>query len=249
MSKKDILKWTLTTILVLVGVFILIRLGFWQLDRLQSRRQFNEHYLEQISSPAIQLNEFTNELELITMEYRSINVTGKYDFKNEIYLKNQAWNNLPGYRVVTPLFVDNSDNVVLVERGWIALEDLAEIESINKPYDQHQKISGIIRLPQSKNDFGGTSNQTDNAKSNFYLYVDLDLLKSKMEYDLLPIYIQLYSENLDQKPYSQITEIEITEGPHMGYALQWFFFASLLGIGYPFFVRKQIQGEKNRSRE
>jgi surfeit locus 1 family protein len=66
---------------------------------------------------------------------------------------------------------------------------------------------------------------------------------------LFPIYIQLYSENLDQKPYSQITEIEITEGPHMGYALQWFFFASLLGIGYPFFVRKQIQGEKNRSRE
>ena len=25
----------------------------------------------------------------------------------------------------------------------------------------------------------------------------------------------------------------------MGYALQWFTFAALLGIGYPFFIRRQ----------
>ena len=40
MTRNDILKWFLTTILVLVGVFILIRLGFWQLDRLQTRLKF-----------------------------------------------------------------------------------------------------------------------------------------------------------------------------------------------------------------
>jgi cytochrome oxidase assembly protein ShyY1 len=67
MMTKEILKWTLTTILVLIGVFVLIRLGFWQLDRLESRRQFNQHYLEQISSPIINLNDEINHQELLNM--------------------------------------------------------------------------------------------------------------------------------------------------------------------------------------
>lgn len=249
MSKIGILKWTLTTILVIVGVIILIRLGIWQLDRLQARRQFNAHYQEQTSSPIIHLNDYVNVQELVEMDYRKVDVSGYYDFKNEIYLQNHAWNNLPGYRVVTPLIIDDTDKVAFVERGWIALDDLNNIDSINKNYGQHQDISGIIRLPQSKNDFGGGSNHTNSTQSNFYLYVDLDYLSTELEYDLLPIYIQLNTQTIDQKPYSQLSEIEITEGPHMGYAIQWFFFAGLLGFGYPFFVRNQISRDNFRSRE
>ncbi len=249
MTRNDILKWFLTTILVLVGVFILIRLGFWQLDRLQTRLKFNEHYLKQIASPEIDLTDFFKMGELRSMEYRDVSVSGFYDFENEFYLRNQAWNNQPGYRVVTPLEINKTEKVVFIERGWISLDDIDNMESINKPYIQHQNIEGIIRLPQSENDFGGKANVSDESQSNFFLYVDLELLETELKYELLPIYVQLKQENTYQKPYSQIPEIEITEGPHLGYAIQWFFFASLLGIGYPFFVRKQILGNKNRKRE
>ncbi|PKO07441.1 MAG: hypothetical protein CVU41_01715 [Chloroflexi bacterium HGW-Chloroflexi-3] len=249
MKNKEILKWTLTTILVLIGVYVLIRLGFWQLDRLESRRQFNQHYLEQISSPIINLNDESNHQELLNMEYREVSVSGFYNFKNEIYLQNQAFDNIPGYRVVTPLKIDNNENLVYIERGWISLEDLKDIEVINSIYTQHQNIEGIIRLPQSESDFGGISSNASESNSQFFLYVDLDLLTTELDYGLLPIYVQLKDVSNNQKPYSKLPEIEITEGPHFGYAIQWFFFASLLGIGYPFFVWKQIWGEKNRSRE
>lgn len=249
MMNKEILKWTLTTVLVLIGVYVLIRLGFWQLDRLESRRQFNQHYLEQISSPIINLNDEINHQELLNMEYREVTVSGYYDFTNEIYLQNQAYENIPGYRVVTPLKIDNNKNYVYIERGWISLEDLKDIEAINRIFAQHQNLDGIIRLPQSESDFGGKSSNASESNSQFFLYVDLDLLKTELEYGLLPIYVQLKDEDDNQKPYSKLPDIEITEGPHFGYAVQWFFFASLLGIGYPFFVRKQIWGEKNRSRE
>ncbi len=249
MKNKKILKWMLTTIFVLIGVYVLIRLGFWQLDRLESRRQFNQHYLEQISSPIINLNNEINSQELIKMEYREVTVSGYYDFSNEIYLQNQAYENIPGYRVVTPLKIDNNNNFVYIERGWISLEDFKDIEAINRNYIDHQNLEGIVRLPQSESDFGGKSSNAGDANSPFFLYVDLDLLKTNMEYGLLPVYIQLKDENNNQKPYSKLPEIEITEGPHFGYAMQWFFFASLLGVGYPFFVRNQILGEKNRSKE
>lgn len=249
MKNKEILKWTLTTIFVLIGVYVLIRLGFWQLDRLESRREFNQHYLEQISSPIINLNDEIDHQELMKMEYREVTVSGYYDFTNEIYLQNQANENIPGYRVVTPLKIDDSENSVYIERGWISLEDLKDIEAINRIYAQHQNLVGIIRLPQSESDFGGKSFNVNESNSQFFLYVDLDLLKTELEYELLPIYVQLKDKDNHQKPYSKLPEIEITEGPHFGYAMQWFFFASLLGIGYPFFVRKQIWAEKNRSRE
>ena len=33
--------------------------------------------------------------------------------------------------------------------------------------------------------------------------------------------------------------VDLSEGPHLGYAIQWFLFATVLGVGYYFFVRRQ----------
>jgi surfeit locus 1 family protein len=244
MTKNELVKWTLSSILVILGVFVLIRLGFWQLDRLDQRREFNDHYLTQISAKPIDLNLQPIPIGLEEMEYREIFVSGYYDFDNEIYLQNQAYQNEPGYRVVTPLRIDNSESVVYIERGWISFTDYENMEEINKKYDQKRSIHGIIRNPESNDKIIESGTISDNQQ-NLYLYVDINSLQTKIDYDLLPIYIQQNGEDVDGKPIPQIAEIEISEGPHFGYAIQWFFFASLLGFGYPFFVRKQLN-EKNR---
>jgi surfeit locus 1 family protein len=41
-------------------------------------------------------------------------------------------------------------------------------------------------------------------------------------------------------PYPATETPDLSEGPHMGYALQWFGFAAVLAIGYPLFVKKQL---------
>jgi cytochrome oxidase assembly protein ShyY1 len=56
----------------------------------------------------------------------------------------------------------------------------------------------------------------------------------------LTVYIQPNeTENDTEPPIAFQPEIELTEGPHFGYALQWFSFATILFAGYPFFLRKQ----------
>lgn len=246
MKKNEILKWTVTTIIVIIGVFILIRLGFWQLDRLEQRREFNAHYLEQISAPKVTLNDYPQPEDLVKLEYREVTVTGYYDFDHEIYLQNQAYNNQPGYRVVTPLLIEGKDSVVLVDRGWISFSDLEDIHEINDNFTKLQKIVGIIRNPKSDDKIVKTSKKSD-SNPKFFLYVELDLYQKQVEFDVLPIYIQLSGNQKLEKPIPQIEEIEISEGPHFGYALQWFFFASLLGFGYPFFVRKQLREKKRET--
>jgi cytochrome oxidase assembly protein ShyY1 len=41
-------------------------------------------------------------------------------------------------------------------------------------------------------------------------------------------------------PYAAAFTVELSEGPHLGYAIQWFIFSAILGLGYPFFIKKQL---------
>jgi cytochrome oxidase assembly protein ShyY1 len=54
------------------------------------------------------------------------------------------------------------------------------------------------------------------------------------------VYIQPNVDETDSEPpiaYQPV--VELTEGSHFGYALQWFTFAVILFVGYPFYLKKQ----------
>jgi len=55
---------------------------------------------------------------------------------------------------------------------------------------------------------------------------------------LLPVYIQQTPNPAwTNLPYRSEPKLDLTEGSHFGYALQWFGFACLLALGYPLYVR------------
>jgi cytochrome oxidase assembly protein ShyY1 len=95
-------KWLLTTLLVFLGIALCIRLGIWQLDRLESRRAFNAQVESKRALPALDLNQ--EGIDSITgMEWRSVKVAGEYDFENQIALRNQYYSDQYGYHLWTPL--------------------------------------------------------------------------------------------------------------------------------------------------
>ncbi|HNO84442.1 MAG TPA: SURF1 family cytochrome oxidase biogenesis protein, partial [Anaerolineales bacterium] len=70
--------------------------------------------------------------------------------------------------------------------------------------------------------------------------LDVENMSAQFPYPILGVYIQPNVEPVDEVPpipYQPI--IELTEGSHFGYALQWFTFATILFVGYPFYLRKQ----------
>jgi surfeit locus 1 family protein len=48
-------RWILPTLLAIAGVAVLIRLGIWQLDRLEQRRAFNARVSAQENAPLLDL--------------------------------------------------------------------------------------------------------------------------------------------------------------------------------------------------
>ena len=114
-------RWFLTTLLVLVGMGVLARLGIWQLDRLDQRRAFNARVQAQIDQPPLDLDAKGLNADLTNMEYRQVVVTGEYDHSQEIAIRNQYWGNEWGVHLVTPLKIDGTEQAVLVDVTLIPL--------------------------------------------------------------------------------------------------------------------------------
>jgi surfeit locus 1 family protein len=71
--------------------------------------------------------------------------------------------------------------------------------------------------------------------------IDVPLIQQQMPYELLPAFVlQLPEEgrSYDQLPY-RIEPIQLDEGSHLSYSIQWFSFALILAFGYIQFVRLQ----------
>lgn len=234
-------KWILTTLLVILGAAVCARLGIWQLDRLEQRRAFNEHYLATTALPPLELDS-APQADLTAMEYRAVNVTGTFDFENQVALRNRYYGSEYGYHLLTPLVLSDG-TAVIIERGWIPAEGNAAPADWRK-YDQpgQQTISGIIRLGQTKPDVGGVPDPElaeGQTRLDFWNIVNLERIALQTPYPLLPVFIQPNPDDARvAPPYPYQPEIEITEGSHFGYALQWFTFASILFFGYPFYLRK-----------
>ncbi len=240
-------RWLHATLLVLAASAVLVRLGIWQLDRLEQRRAFNARVGEQQDEPQLVLDQSTIDLDLYSMEYRSVIVTGEYLSEDEIVLRNQVWEtefgSELGVKLLTPLRISGTDTAILVDRGWIPQADAAPPAARAKYHDDGTvTVQGQLRRAETDFSFFRRPDPTlspDQTRLDVWNDLDLERVGLQMDTSLLPVYLQRYPEGESSPPYAALPELDLSEGSHLGYAMQWFSFAALLLIGYPFYVRRQ----------
>jgi surfeit locus 1 family protein len=243
-------RWLLATVLVVAGVALCVRLGIWQLQRLDQRRAFNGRVEAQIDQAPLALTSEALQADLYNMEYRQVVVTGKYDHTQQIAIANQSWGNEWGVDLVTPLVISGTQQAILVDRGWIPGN--AYQSGDWSQYDEPGivEVRGVLRRPQTHADFGRRTDPTlgpDEPRRSAWNFVNIEELSKQTSYPLLSAYLQEAPDpQWTSMPYRSQPKIELTEGPHMGYALQWFTFATLLGVGYPFFIRRQERAPRGQ---
>ncbi len=240
-------KWLLTTLLVVVGAGVCVRLGLWQLERLTLRQAFNTHYREVSALPLLELTSAPAD-DLTGMEYRAALVSGLYDFEHQVALRNQVYNSQSGYHLLTPLILADGTGI-LVDRGWVPSEGAAP--SAWRAYDQPGAVTvrGILRLGQTEAEIGGVPDPTlapGQARLEVWNLVNVARIAQQLPYKILPVFVQPdIDPTLTQPPYPAQPVVALDEGPHFGYAMQWFAFAALLFFGYPLlYLRKQVKPEE-----
>jgi cytochrome oxidase assembly protein ShyY1 len=196
----------------------------WQYHRGVDRHERNTLIAKQSTMSSIDL---PNTIEDPSkLEWRQISTTGRFTPDKQILLRNRYFEGQYGYEVLT-LFTNVQGKIFWVDRGWVKAGADATTAPITPPIPTVQvDIVGRLRLGTSlpSGTFfalpgGGKSGITSevNAQSrenteDFYI----DLLSGSMP--------TLTPDVSAQLP-------ELSDGPHMAYALQWIFFGGLIVYG------------------
>ena len=241
-------RWWITSLLVLAGIGLTIRLGIWQVERYQQNKAFADHLSAMQAAAPLTLGPGAQSAGLTGMEYRAVSASGIFDFSHEIAVRNQiweqSWGNETGYILVAPLvFADGT--AVLVDRGWIPLEDNSPAAWQEFDISGSITVSGIIRLP-AKPQMGGTADPTlapGQTGLKFWTLINIERLQKQMPYHLLPIYIEQAPTRGNQaQPYRSLSDPDTTAaGTNLGFASMWFGFTALLFFGYPLYLRRQTR--------
>lgn len=241
-AKHLIKRWWLPTLFVIAGVIVLIRLGLWQLDRLQQRRDLNQVITERWDQEPYNLNQAGLPAQLEELGYRRIAVTGRFDYAQQIALKNQNRETEPGIKLVAPLVLSDGQ-AILVERGWIPY---AQVEPTQwTQYNEQSSDTTIVGMIQKSQVLPGA--KPVEGPQQEWFRIDIDAIQHQISYPLLPVFlIQLPApgQQYTDLPYREVP-FEITEGNHFSYAIQWFMFAAILGGGYlPYVVYQEKRRQK-----
>lgn len=260
-------QWILATLLVIAATLVMVRLGYWQLDRLEQRRAFNARVQSQIDREPLGLNQAllsgADGLSgsLYDMEYRQVLVQGEYDFSQQVVLRNQAYNNQLGVRLFTPLKISGTEQAILIDRGWVPYEDYTSGRLDQYVEPGPQQVEGRLRRSQTRPDIGTRTDPTveNGERLDAFFLANVERISLQVPYPLLPVYLQQApSAGADgpgaEPPHRSVYLPELTEGSHLGYALQWFSFALILAAGYPFYLKRelekgQVQAAQNQNRK
>lgn len=233
-------RWIMATLLVLIAMGTMLRLSAWQMARLQERRVANVEVVRILESNPLLLAGDATISNPDQLKDRRVTATGTFDFAEQIGLKVQNWQGRAGIHLVAPLMLDG-DTAVLVDRGWIPD---AEASPTNwSTYDEPGivTIDGYAALSQTLSRASAASPPASPQQE--WYRIDIAAIQPQLPYRLLPIYIlQAPTEEAPQElPYRSKPAFDLSEGPHLSYAIQWILFTLILGGGYLVYVRQSSQ--------
>ena len=229
------------TLLVVLAMAVMVRLGFWQLDRLAQRRARNAQVLAQVNAPPLDLNRDPIPARVDVFKYRRLVARGRFDFAHQIALKNRTYQGRPGVDLITPLRLEGRHVAVLVDRGWIPYE--AARPAAWAAFDTPRAtvvITGFVGLDGVAPPRLPRPILPDEHQAVYY--VDPPSLADLMPYPLLPFYMVWMpapGEQATSPPLKYTPHYDLSEGPHLGYAIQWFLFAAAAPFVYLYLLRRR----------
>ena len=169
--------------------------------------------------------------DLDSLEYRPVEVTGKYRPTDEVLVRSQVADERPGFHVVTPL--DTEFGTVLVNRGWVPLAaESPPVEAVAPPAGT-VTVSGLVRLSQMRPGIGPVE---PDGELSVIARIDLDRLTAQFD-DLVPVWIQATNPPAETLPIRLEPPAVSDAGPHLPYAVQWYSFAIITAGGFGLLVR------------
>jgi cytochrome oxidase assembly protein ShyY1 len=230
-------RWILIHLGVISLIVLMINLGLWQLDRLDNKRRLNEAVAERAVEPVAPYSQIRQEGldNPKDLEWRRVSLEGKYLTEKPITLINRSSNGSAGYNSLVPFQLENGD-LMLVNRGFVPLATANP-----KAPEGSLQIVGFLRVSQSRSALGAIDN-TD-ANNTEFQRVDIPLIMKSLGAQPLEHYLQLVKESPTTNAQwpEPVALPEPSEGSHLSYAFQWFFFCAVAFVAWVVVIRRRLR--------
>jgi len=224
-------------ILTTVAAAVCVRLGVWQLDRLQQRRAQNAIVTERGVAPVLSVADLRGQDTSVT-HWRRVRVDAVADYEHELVHATRTQNGSPGVHLLTPVRpLDGSwgDTAVLVLRGYLYAADGRTVDFGKARESDTLHVETLLTsFPPVR---AGQARMQSSPRAMRLL--NPDSIATLIGRPVAPFVLLVLGDTTmtDITRPSRVPPPPITEGPHLSYALQWFSFATVFVVGFLAFTR------------
>jgi surfeit locus 1 family protein len=224
------------TIAAVIGVAILLSLGFWQLRRLTWKEALLARVASRLHAPPQPLPAVSTWAALTPddYEYRHVVLRGTFENDEEVPVYDPGGaaggrpDRGPGYLILTPLRLDDGSHVI-VNRGFVAADNKDPATRPDGQITGETTLVGVMQPPQSRNFFIPADNP---AKGAWFTRDPVEIAAFERLDRAAPFTVDAdptVAAPLDG-PAGGATAIDIPNN-HLSYAITWFGIAGgLIGV-------------------
>ncbi|ANQ67229.1 hypothetical protein GS41_08470 [Candidatus Pseudothioglobus singularis] len=217
-------RFLIPSVLIVATIAFLTSLGFWQLDRANEKRAI-EASIQKANTGIVEL--IADENRLLEKEYYQVRLKGQYQSNKQFIYDNQIVDQVSGYYVLTPFKLENQPSAIIINRGFIPWngdrEKLADVSIKKTKSEIKVQISKPIKRIELKsseigNNFPVLIQAVDLVKMSELAGIDFSSMVGLLDASMDDGFVRKW------EPYTGSIE------KHIGYAVQWFLMAIVLGI-------------------
>ena len=223
-------RFWLITVSAVLGVFVTLSLGRWQLSRAAQKENQQSAIDSQSRRERLDNRALVALPDATLAIHRTVKLRGTWVADKTVFLDNRQMNAKPGLYVLSPFLLEGTALAVLVQRGWVARNfiDRASVPNITAPAGVVE-IEGRIAPPPSKlYELGGTESGL--------IRQNLDLLRFKIETGLPLLEVSVLQTGFASEGlHRDWPVVGAGAEKNYGYAFQWFAMGALIAILYVWF--------------
>jgi surfeit locus 1 family protein len=232
-------RFWLVTLAAVAMLAATVSLGRWQLSRAAQKEALQAQIEARRNLPPLTQEEFLALDPATAAMHRPVRLRGLWLAPHTVYLDNRQMHGLPGFYVLTPFAIEDSNQTVLVQRGWVQrnFTDRTQLAPVETPAGLVDVTVRIAPPPAHLLELGKETPAPAAAPGSSPIRQNLDLEAFRAETGLpLRTDVSLLqtgpaSEGLQRDWPVPALGIE----KHYGYAFQWFGLAALVVILYVWF--------------
>ncbi|MER6093869.1 SURF1 family cytochrome oxidase biogenesis protein [Streptomyces bluensis] len=235
-------QWAILTLVALLLIPTMIRLGIWQMHRYEERTARNQLVSDALGARPVPVERMTSPGHTVTSNerYRSVTAKGRFDTGEEVVVRRRTnSDDAVGYHVLTPFVLDDG-KVLLVNRGWIPADAPSQTEFPEIPAPPRGEITVTGRLmPDETTEASGIKN-LQGLPDRQIMLINSEHEARRLSAEVLGGYIvQTAPEPKGGSPEPLGRPGSEDAALNYAYAVQWWLFAAGVPVGWVILVRRE----------